>query len=167
MVNQRIVNLAQCSYYEDLLSSGVRINLFRANLLHAKNVAIDGCFAVVGSSNVDVRSFELNEEASLLLYDRASVAAVKRIQADYLAGSDQVDLDSWRCRPLLIRIAENLAQRSGQSWVRSRTRLPKGVTKHFLAPLAFMKAAVDEEGRRALQPTRSATREIALNFRPS
>ena len=76
VVDQRLVNLAQCSFYDELLAAGVRIHRFRDELLHAKSVSVDGRLAVVGSSNVDLRSFQLNEEGSLLLYDADSIARV-------------------------------------------------------------------------------------------
>ena len=110
VVDQRLVNLSQCSYYEDLLSAGVRIHLYRGFLLHAKNVGIDGRLAIVGSSNVDLRSFQLNLEVSLLLHDTDSVARVDAIQQGYLAGSDMVRLEDWRKRPWLRRLIENIAR---------------------------------------------------------
>jgi len=113
VVDQRLVNLAQRSYYDDLLKAGVRIHLFRDFLLHAKNVSIDGRLAIIGSSNVDLRSFQLNEEASLLLYDEASVAALETIQRGYLDKSDEVELDAWRKRPMWQKLLENLARLVG------------------------------------------------------
>lgn len=110
VVDQRLVNLSQSSYYSQLMALGVRIYLFRGFLLHAKNVGIDGRLAIVSSSNVDLRSFQLNEEASLLLYDPASVAAVEAIQRGYLANSDMLDFQQWRQRSLLRRLAENVAR---------------------------------------------------------
>jgi cardiolipin synthase len=113
VVDQRLVNLAQRSYYDDLLRAGIRIHLFRDYLLHAKNVSVDGRLAIVGSSNVDLRSFQLNEEASLLLYDAASVAALEKVQHGYLEGSDEVELETWRQRPKLQKLLENLARLVG------------------------------------------------------
>jgi cardiolipin synthase len=110
VVDQKLVNLSQSSYYEDLLDAGVKLHLYRGFLLHAKNVGIDGRLAIVGSSNVDLRSFQLNQEASLLLYDDASVAQVDAIQRGYLAGSDSVGLEDWRRRPLSRKLAENIAR---------------------------------------------------------
>jgi cardiolipin synthase len=110
VVDQRIVNLSQSSYYGDLLMAGVRINLFPGYLLHAKTLSIDGKLAVVGSSNVDLRSFQLNEEASLLLYDADSVARVEAIQRGYLDASEQLDLMRWRSRPRWRKLAENIAR---------------------------------------------------------
>jgi cardiolipin synthase len=112
VVDQWLVNLAQRSYYEDMLSCGVQVHLFRDFLLHAKNISIDGTIAIVGSSNVDLRSFQLNEEASLLLIDRTSVAGVEAIQSDYLARSEKLDLAAWQRRPWWNKIIENMARLS-------------------------------------------------------
>ena len=110
VVDQRLVNLAQCSYYDELLAAGIHVHLFRGELLHAKNVGIDDTLAIVGSSNVDLRSFELNEEVSLLLYGAAAVARLEAFQRGYLDRSDAVDLTAWRRRPRLRIFAENMAR---------------------------------------------------------
>ncbi len=113
VVDQRLVNWAQASYYDELLSAGVRIHLYRHYLLHAKNVSIDGRLAIVGSSNVDLRSFELNEEVNLLLYDAASIAALEDLQRGYLADSDPLELGAWRNRPAVNKGIENVARLLG------------------------------------------------------
>lgn len=110
VVDQRMVHLAQCSYFEELLVAGVRIHRYRDFLLHAKNVSIDCELGIVGSSNVDLRSFQLNEEASLLLYDTASIGHLIEIQDSYIAASNPLLLDSWRERPRLRRVLENMAR---------------------------------------------------------
>jgi cardiolipin synthase len=110
VVDQRLVNLSQSSYYEGLLAAGVRIHLYRGFLLHAKNIGIDGRVAIVGSSNVDLRSFQLNQEASLLLYDADSIAKVAAIQRGCLAASDPLDLETWLRRSVWRRLAENIAR---------------------------------------------------------
>ena len=110
VADQQIVRFAQCSYFDELLAAGIRIYAYRDFLLHAKNVSIDGKLGVVGSSNVDVRSFQLNEEASLLLYTHDAVARLEEIQDLYIANSDPVELDAWRGRPKLRRLPENIAR---------------------------------------------------------
>ena len=110
VVDQRLVNLAQRSYYDELLACGVRIHEFRDHLLHAKNVSIDGNLGIVGSSNVDLRSFQLNEEVSLLLLDRSSVASLEKIQRGFLKESDRLDLERWRRRGRPAMFAENMAR---------------------------------------------------------
>ncbi len=109
-VDQPLVNLAQSSYYDRLLAGGIGVHRFIGELLHAKNVSIDGRLAVIGSSNVDIRSFQLNEEVSLLLTDQDSVAALEAIQRRYLAASEAVDLAEWRQRGRLRKLAENVAR---------------------------------------------------------
>lgn len=110
VVDQRLVNLAQCSYYEAVLIAGVHLRLFKGYLLHAKNVSIDGRLAIVGSSNVDVRSFRLNEEASLLIYDSDTISRVELVQAGYVDRSDTMDLARWTKRAGWRRTAENVAR---------------------------------------------------------
>ena len=110
VVDQRLVHLSQSSYYDGLLADGVRIHLYRGHLLHAKNVGIDGRLAIVGSSNVDLRSFQLNQEASLLLYDADTIARVDALQRGYLAASDTIEIEAWRRRPIARRLAENVAR---------------------------------------------------------
>jgi cardiolipin synthase len=110
VADQPLVNLAQSSYYDELLVSGVRIHRFRDFLLHAKNVCIDDRLAILGSSNVDIRSFQLNEEISLLIYDRAGIEGLRQIQLGYLADSDMLSLDRWRERGRLRKLTENAAR---------------------------------------------------------
>ena len=80
VVDQRLVDLAQRSFYDELLVVGARIHRYADYLLHAKSVSIDGTLGIVGWSNVDIRSVKSNEEASVILYDPPSVAALETIQ---------------------------------------------------------------------------------------
>jgi cardiolipin synthase len=110
IADQKLVNMAQRSYYQELMDGGVRIHRFRNFLLHAKNVSIDGSVAVIGSSNVDIRSFQLNEEVSLVLYGRDAVAPLEAIQRGYLSASDPVEPARWKRRPGLHKVGENIAR---------------------------------------------------------
>lgn len=113
VVDQPLVNLAQSSYYDQLLSGGVRIYRYRDYLLHAKSVRIDERLGIVGSSNVDIRSFQLNEEVSLLLIDGPSVASLRAIQDGYLAASDELRLGEWRARSPFRKFVEGGARMVG------------------------------------------------------
>ena len=108
--DQKISHWAQESRYEALLESGVRIHLYRPGFLHAKYVTVDEAISVIGSTNIDIRSFALNAEASLLLYDVPSIAKLSEIIERTLADSDPVDLDTWRRRPLWKQTVENTAR---------------------------------------------------------
>ncbi len=59
---------------------------------------------------MDLRSFQLNQEASLLFYDDASIGRIVEIQRGYLEASDGLSLQAWRRRPLLRKLAENIAR---------------------------------------------------------
>ena len=108
--NQRITQFAQRSYYEDLLRGGVHIHLYRPRFLHAKHLTVDDDIALIGSTNIDIRSFSLNCEVSLITYDRAVVAEVRAVQERYLADSEELDLESWGRRSVPDRVLQNLAR---------------------------------------------------------
>ncbi|WP_101926253.1 MULTISPECIES: cardiolipin synthase [Luteimonas] len=108
--NQRLTAWAQAAFYEELLAAGVRIALYRPHFLHAKHVSIDDDIALVGSCNLDIRSFLLNAEAGLLCYDRAVVARLRAIEADYLADADVLDAATWQRRPTWRRSVEGIAR---------------------------------------------------------
>ena len=111
IADQKLVSLAQSSYYDELLTSGVNLYRFPDYLLHAKSVSIDDHLGIVGSSNVDVRSFQLNEEVSLLLFDRPSIAELQAIQEGYIARSGTpLPLDEWRQRGPARKLVENAAR---------------------------------------------------------
>jgi cardiolipin synthase len=108
--DQVLVGFAQRSYYDELLAAGARIHLFRDKLLHAKHLTIDSELVLIGSSNVDVRSFLLNAEVSLVCYDPSVTAQVIRLQEGYFAQSDLLSAAGWNARPFLSKLSENLAR---------------------------------------------------------
>lgn len=108
--NQTLTQYAQRSYYDDLLTAGVHVHLYRPHFLHAKHLSVDDSIALLGSTNIDIRSFALNAEVSLIVYDPVVVSQLRAVQERYLADSDILDLDTWRRRPLSQRVAQNLAR---------------------------------------------------------
>lgn len=95
------VAAASRSHYGDLLAAGVAVYEYQAGLLHAKTLTVDGEVTLIGSANMDRRSFELNYENNLLLWDRATTAAVQRRQRAYLACARRVtaaEVDAWSWR---------------------------------------------------------------------
>ncbi|CAM5767712.1 cardiolipin synthase A [Labrys miyagiensis] len=108
--DHKLVRFAQESYYTGLLAVGVKIHLFRDKFLHAKNVSIDTDLSLIGSSNMDMRSFVLNSEITVVIYDREIGQQLRRMQESYIAHSDLLQLDVWRRRPWIRKVAENLAR---------------------------------------------------------
>jgi cardiolipin synthase len=109
-IDQYLVGLGQRSFYDELLEGGVRIHSYATRFLHAKHVSIDDSIALIGSSNMDIRSFMLNAEVMLVIYDRGVVAELRRIQERYFAGSVEVTKEAWRGRRKVYRVLENTAR---------------------------------------------------------
>jgi cardiolipin synthase A/B len=102
---------AERSYYDQILSAGVTIWLYPSpQVMHSKFMTIDDDIGVIGSSNMDMRSFNLNLEVSLLCYDRNVVAAMCAVQEEYLRLCSQLRLDDWRARGRVVRLFENLSR---------------------------------------------------------
>src|SRR5262249_47783864 len=108
--NKPLVQLAQQSFYDAMLRAGVTIRRHHGSFLHAKHMSVDDDVALIGSSNLDVRSFPLNAEVSVLICDRTVVANLRAIEAHYLAHSDVVTREERAQTPLLRRALENLAR---------------------------------------------------------
>jgi cardiolipin synthase len=108
--DQIIVSLAQESYYEELLEAGVQIHLYRKNFLHAKHLSIDDSVAVIGTSNLDIRSFALNAELMLVIYDSDLVVRLAAEQARYYAKSCLLTLATWKQRSFGAKVVQNLAR---------------------------------------------------------
>jgi cardiolipin synthase A/B len=108
--NQLMTQLAQRSYYEDLLAAGVIIHLYQPRFLHAKHLSIDDHLVLIGSTNIDIRSFALNAEVNVLVYDAKVAAEMRRVQDGYFAASRLLKAEEWARRPLRTRVAQNVAR---------------------------------------------------------
>lgn len=103
-----IVGAVSRSHYWRLLRAGVHIHEFRPGLLHAKTLCLDGSVSLIGSTNLDLRSFDLNFENNVLLHDEATTAAIRQRQQSYLRDSDRVTLEQVRATRWWKRIWDNL-----------------------------------------------------------
>jgi cardiolipin synthase len=109
--DQALVYHAQRSYYEALLRAGVKIWLYQAPyILHSKHFTIDDDVAVIGSSNMDIRSFELNMEVSLLVHGASFVSEMRSVEDGYRRNSRELTLDEWLTQPLRSTVLDNLAR---------------------------------------------------------
>jgi cardiolipin synthase len=107
--DQFMVYHAQCSYYRALLESGVRIYLYPAPyVLHSKHFTIDDDVAVLGSSNMDMRSFGLNYEVSLMILGPDIVRRMRGVEDRYREGSRELTLDEWGGRSYRLRWLDNV-----------------------------------------------------------
>jgi cardiolipin synthase A/B len=102
---------AQCSYHEDLARDGIEVYLYPSpHVLHSKFVLVDDQVAVVGSSNLDIRSFALDHEINLMIIDPGVVAALEAVAEDYHRDSQGLDLDAWLGRPWYRKYVDNAAR---------------------------------------------------------
>ncbi|MBW7922101.1 MAG: cardiolipin synthase [Rubellimicrobium sp.] len=111
--DSRILGAASEGLYLSLLKSGVSIQLFQGGLLHAKIMTVDGHFAMIGSANLDRRSFDLNYECNLMLFSREATMLLDTRQESYLARARPVtrgELQRWSA---LRRIRNNAVALAG------------------------------------------------------
>jgi cardiolipin synthase len=103
----RIVSLAGRSYFDDMMASGVRIHLYRPTNLHSKVLVVDDDVGVIGSPNVDMRSFFLNFELGMFLYDRPQIEALADGFLEDLESSVLVDPVRFGRRTRSIQLLED------------------------------------------------------------
>jgi cardiolipin synthase len=94
------------AHYQELLNAGIRIHLYHAGLLHAKTTTVDDAFSLFGSANLDVRSFSLNFELSLMLYGQEVTHRLRAIQKNYLSDSTPLEEAKWARRPIVAQYAD-------------------------------------------------------------
>ncbi len=107
--DQFMVYHAQRSYYQALLEAGVRMYLYPAPfVLHSKHFTIDDDVAVIGSSNMDLRSFALNYEVSLMMLGSGIVGRMREVEDTYRALSRELTAEEWAGRSRGSRYVDNV-----------------------------------------------------------
>ena len=102
-----VVAAASRSYYESLLEAGVRIFEYEGGLLHTKSLTLDKEVTLIGSANMDRRSFDLNYENNILISDRETTAAMLTRPKFYLDSSQPVTLEDVKSWSLIRRLWNN------------------------------------------------------------
>ena len=103
------IRQASHSYYDDLLSAGVRIFEYQPTMFHMKSLVVDGRWSVVGSANMDIRSKELNQENVLGIMDEGFARQVEETFLADLKGAREIRLADWRRRGVGARLKERAA----------------------------------------------------------
>ncbi|MEX2092288.1 MAG: cardiolipin synthase [Pirellulales bacterium] len=112
-VDSTLVRYASSAFKGDLLEAGVRIALFNDGLLHTKSVTVDREHSLFGSVNLDPRSFRLNFEILLAMYDSHFTTQLADLQQTYIDRSELMDLETYRRRPLHHKVLESFARLLG------------------------------------------------------
>lgn len=111
--DSKLVYFASRSTFDDLLAAGVKLAAFEKGLLHTKSITVDGHTSVFGSVNLDLRSFYLNFEISLFVYDREFTGRLRDLQRRYIAEARLIDVAQWSQRPVRAKFVENLVRLLG------------------------------------------------------
>ncbi len=109
VIDHNIVRHASRRHFGQLLKAGIEIHEYRPALLHSKTMVIDGVWSTIGSTNLDNRSFSLNDELNLVIYDAQVGRRLQQIFADDVAHSRQVEYRRWARRGFFARILELIA----------------------------------------------------------
>ena len=108
--DSRLVHYTSRSYFDDMLSAGVNVFVFKGGLLHTKSIVIDRQVVLFGSVNLDVRSFWLDFEVTLGIYDSDFTQRLLTLNDKYIQDAVAVDLKTWRQRPRIELFFENMAR---------------------------------------------------------
>jgi cardiolipin synthase A/B len=108
-IDHNLVRQASRSELGRLLQAGIEIHEYRPAMLHAKTMVVDGRWATVGSTNLDRRSFALNDEINLVVYNQAVAERLERVFNDDISRSKQVTYDGWKDRGFMSRLLEMLS----------------------------------------------------------
>lgn len=108
-IDHNIVRTASRGQFGRMLRAGIAIYEYRPALLHAKTMVIDGVWATIGSTNLDNRSFALNDELNLVVYNRTVAGRLEQVFRDDLAHSQRIEYRAWRQRGIVNRVLELLA----------------------------------------------------------
>ena len=108
--DSRLVQLAACSYYADLLSAGVKIFFYQDGFVHAKTMVVDKKIAVIGTANMDLRSFDLNFEVNAFVYDDELAASLAHVFNADIKDAILLDKDAWTNRSVSRKFLEKIAR---------------------------------------------------------
>lgn len=108
--DQTLTSRASRRLYGELIESGVRIYEYQPTMIHVKSIVVDGVWSVIGTTNIDPRSFGLNDEVNVLVQSREFAARLESDFARDLEQSKIVTLEEWRARPIWEKGAEQVSR---------------------------------------------------------
>lgn len=106
--DSQFVNAASKSHYEDLLAVGVKIYLYEKGFVHAKTMVCDDQLSVIGTANLDHRSFDLNFEVNAMLFDEKIATDLKAAFQEDLTAARQLSYEAWKERSVITQFLEKL-----------------------------------------------------------
>ena len=107
--DSKLVNAASKAHYKDLLIAGVEIYVYNKGFVHAKTLVTDGTLSMVGTANMDHRSFELNFEVNAIIYDAPLAENMRKVFFEDLTYTEKLNPEQWYKRSMLTQLPEKLA----------------------------------------------------------
>jgi len=104
------VNAAARSYYADLLAAGVEIYMYQKGFVHAKTLVSDGQMAIIGTANMDHRSYDLNFEVNSMIYDITTAKQLRDVFFEDIKQAKKISPNTWKKRPYYKQLPEKLAR---------------------------------------------------------
>jgi cardiolipin synthase len=108
--DSKFVNAASRSYYSKLLQAGVEIYLYKKGFVHAKTMVTDGKLSIIGTANMDHRSFELNFEVNAVVYDAEIASEMRELFMQDISFAEKIDSEEWLSRPWPKQLSEKVAR---------------------------------------------------------
>lgn len=107
--DSKFVNFASRSYFLDLIKAGVEIYQYEKGFVHSKTMVIDNEISIVGTANMDLRSFDLNFEVNAIVYDKEISNELRNYFYVDLDNSIKIDQNSWEKRSKYIQLVEKIS----------------------------------------------------------
>lgn len=108
--DSKFVNAASRSYYNKLLQAGVEIYLYKKGFVHAKTMVTDSKLSIIGTANMDHRSFELNFEVNAVVYDTVIAGEMRELFMQDILSAEKIDSEEWLARPWPKQLSEKVAR---------------------------------------------------------
>ena len=108
--DSKLVNAASKAHYKDLLIAGVEIYVYNKGFVHAKTLVTDGTLSMIGTANMDHRSFELNFEVNAIIYDAPFAEKMRKVFFADLKFTEKLNAEEWYKRSFLTQLPEKLAR---------------------------------------------------------
>jgi cardiolipin synthase len=108
--DSKLVNAASKVNYNDLLQAGVEIYIYQKGFVHAKTLVTDGKMSMIGTANMDHRSFELNFEVNAIIYDAAFAEKMRTVFFEDLKNAEKLNAENWYKRSFFTQLPEKIAK---------------------------------------------------------
>jgi len=108
--DSRMVDAAAASYFDPLLDAGIEIYQYKKGFIHSKTAVMDGEIGIIGTANMDIRSFDLNFEVNAVIYDAAVSAKIREDFFSDLKSAEKIDPEEWKKRTKFKKFGQRVAR---------------------------------------------------------